>query len=43
MQPREEGLWRHLLGVSYTLTVVFTPGTVSTVSGWAATTGWTRR
>jgi hypothetical protein len=26
MQARKESLWRHLLGVSYALTVVFTPG-----------------
>jgi hypothetical protein len=25
MQARKESLWRHLLGVSYALTVVFTP------------------
>jgi hypothetical protein len=26
MQARKESLWRHLLGVSYAITVVFTPG-----------------
>ena len=26
MQARKESLWRHLLGVAYALTVVFTPG-----------------
>src|SRR5687768_12784107 len=26
MQARKESLWRHLLGVTYALTVVFTPG-----------------
>src|SRR6266568_8112248 len=26
MQARKESLWRHLLGVVYALTVVFTPG-----------------
>lgn len=26
MQARKESLWRHVLGVSYALTVVFTPG-----------------
>ena len=26
MQARKERLWRHLLGVAYALTVVFTPG-----------------
>ena len=26
MQARKENLWRHLLGVAYALTVVFTPG-----------------
>ncbi|HZI76310.1 MAG TPA: hypothetical protein VFD73_20285 [Gemmatimonadales bacterium] len=26
MQARNESLWRHLLGVAYALTVVFTPG-----------------
>jgi hypothetical protein len=26
MQARKESLWRHLLGVAYSLTVVFTPG-----------------
>jgi hypothetical protein len=27
MQARKESRWRHLLGVAYALTVVFTPGT----------------
>ena len=26
MQARKENLWRHLLGVAYAVTVVFTPG-----------------
>ena len=26
MQARKESLWRHLLGVAYAITVVFTPG-----------------
>ena len=26
MQARKESLWRHLLGVAYAVTVVFTPG-----------------
>ena len=26
MQARKESLWRHLLGVSYAITVVFTSG-----------------
>jgi hypothetical protein len=26
VQARKESLWRHLLGVTYALTVVFTPG-----------------
>ncbi len=26
MQARKESLWRHMLGVAYALTVVFTPG-----------------
>jgi len=26
MQARKESLWRHVLGVSYAMTVVFTPG-----------------
>ena len=26
MQARKQSLWRHLLGVAYALTVVFTPG-----------------
>ena len=26
MQARKESLWRHLLGVAYAMTVVFTPG-----------------
>jgi len=26
MQARKESLWRHVLGVAYALTVVFTPG-----------------
>jgi len=29
MQARKESLWRHLLGVAYALTVVFTPGMLS--------------
>ena len=29
MQARKESLWRHLLGVAYALTVVFTLGRVS--------------
>ncbi len=35
MQARKQSLWRHLLGVAYALTVVFTPG--------EGRTSWTRR
>jgi hypothetical protein len=33
MQARKESLWRQLLGVTYALTVVFTPGEGQTSAG----------
>jgi hypothetical protein len=39
MQARKESLWRHLLGVAYALTVVFTPGDAQLSIGLGATSG----
>jgi len=43
MQARKESLWRHLLGVVYALTVVFTPGEGQLSGGLGATSGSMRR
>ena len=43
MQARKESLWRHLLGVSYAITVVFTSGEGQLSIGLGATNGSTQR
>jgi hypothetical protein len=43
MQARKESLWRHLLGVSYAITVVFTSGEGQLSIGLGATSGSTQR
>ena len=43
MQARKESLWRHLLGVSYAITVVVTPGEGQLSIGLGAMSGSTQR
>ena len=43
MQARKESLWRQLLGVTYALTVVFTPGEGKLSIGLGVTSGLMRR
>ena len=43
MQTREESLWRQLLGVTYPLTVVLTPGEGQLSIGPGVTSGSMRR
>jgi len=43
MQARKESLWRQLLGVTYALTVVFTPGEGQLSIGLGVTSGSMQR
>jgi hypothetical protein len=43
MQARKESLWRQLLGVTYALTVVFTPGQGQLSIDLGVTSGSMRR
>ena len=43
MQARKESLWRQLLGVTYALTVVFTPGEGQVSINLGGTSGLMRR